>query len=190
MLSIGRPCTREGEFLPDNTPATWEDHDPNDFHPFESRMSFKLADLLYRKVQMSEGNINELMGILFEWTRSLDCHADPPFADAKDMYSTIDACRLGHVSWQSFKVSYDGEVTEDDAPWKRKAYDVWFRDPKQLLQAQLANRDFVNQMDFAPKEIVNRKTGARCYRDLMSGQWAWRQAVRDSLCIITCSRFS
>jgi hypothetical protein len=147
-------------------------------------MSFKLTDLLYRKVQMSEGNINELMDILDEWGRSIDCDGDPPFADAKHMYSTIDACRLGHVTWQSFQVSFNGEVKEDDAPWKRKAYDVWFRDPRELLHAQLANRDFMNQMDFAPKEVINRQTGARCYQDFMSGQWAWRQAVGVSRCMI------
>ena len=137
---------------------------------------------------MSEGNINELMEILFEWARSLDADGDPPFdppfADAKDLYSTIDACRLGHVTWQSFQVSYDGEVEEDGAPWKRKAYDVWFCDPKELLKAQLGNPDFANEMDFAPKEVINRKTGARCYKDFMSGQWAWRQAVCVSRCIL------
>jgi hypothetical protein len=126
---------------------------------------------------MSEGNINNLMEILSEWAKTLDPDADPPFADAKEMYSTIDACRLGHITWESFKVTYDGDVKEDDAPWKQTAYDVWFRDPKELLKAQLGNRDFVDQMDFAPKQVVNRETGARCYQDFMSGEWAWRQAV-------------
>ena len=85
---------------------------------------------------MSEGKINELMDILFEWTRSLNAEDaedtdgdppfDPPFADAKDLYSKIDACRLGHVTWQSFKVSYDGIIKEDDAPWKSRTYNIWF----------------------------------------------------------------
>jgi hypothetical protein len=176
LYYLGRPCNPEGEFLPDNTPATWEDRDCHDFRPFDSRTSFKLADLLYQKVQMSEANINELLEILAEWAGSLDADADPPFADAKDMYSKIDACHLGDIPWQSFRVSYDGNVKEDDAPWKSKTYDVWFRDPRELLKAQLGNREFANHMDFAPKEVINRKTGARCYQDLMSGQWAWRQA--------------
>lgn len=137
---------------------------------------------------MSEGNVNELMEILFEWGRSLDPDANPPFADAKDMYATIDACHLGHVDWQSFKVSYDGDVKEGDPPWKGRSYDVWFRDPKELLKVQLGNREFANQMDFAPKEVVNRKTGARCYQDFMSGQWAWRQAVSISHYNVACAQ--
>jgi hypothetical protein len=138
---------------------------------------------------MSQGEINELMQILSEWSKTLDPEAEPPFADAKDMYSTIDACQLGHIPWQSFKVSFDGEVNEDDAPWKQQAYDVWFRDPKELLKAQLGNKDFEKEMDFAPKEVVDRKTGHRQYQDFMSGQWAWRQAVRiiQSIFIILMS---
>ena len=121
--------------------------------------------------------MNKLMQILFEWVRTLDPEAEPLFSDAKDMYLMIDACQLGHIPWQSFKVSYDGEVNEDDAPWKQKSYDVWFRNPKELLKAQLGNKDFAKEMDFAPKEVVDRETGQQRYQDFMSRQWAWHQAV-------------
>lgn len=146
--------------------------------PFDSRASFKLADLLYRKVQMSEGQISELMEIIAEWARAgLNPDIDPPFADAKDLYATIDASTLGDIPWQSFTVSYDGDINEDDASWKRKSYDIWFRDPYAILRSQLANRSFSEEMDFSPKVVRDRKTKARRYQDFMSGDWAWRQAV-------------
>ena len=131
---------------------------------------------------MSEGNISELMQIIGEWAWThFDKDAEPPFTDAKDMYQTIDASKHGHIPWRSFSLSYTSEDSEDsetDAPWKRKTFEVWFRDPQDVLKMQLGNRDFANDMDFAPKEIKDSKTKARRYRDLMSGRWAWRQAVR------------
>jgi hypothetical protein len=131
---------------------------------------------------MSEGNISELMQIIGEWARTLFAEdAEPPFADAKDMYETIDASEHGHVQWRSFSLSYKSEDLEEemDAPWKQKPYDVWFREPREVLKMQLGNRDFAKDMDFAPKEVKDSKTHARRYRDFMSGRWAWRQAVRS-----------
>ena len=112
------------------------------------------------------------------WARKLDDPDDePPFLHAEDLYDTIDAIELSDVPWQSFTVSYNGTVPEgEDASWKHKSYEVWFRDPFQVLKNQLANRDFAKEMDLAPKKVYG-STGKRRYQDLMSGQWAWRQAV-------------
>ena len=144
---------------------------------FDSRASFKLADLLYSQVQMLAGNISELMEIMGEWVRTqFDLDAEPPFADAKDMYATIDETELGHITWHSFTISFNaGEDDDpsDDTPWKRKSYNVWFRDPKDLLKVQLGKHDFGNKMDFAPKEVRNKETKARIYGNFMSGAWAW-----------------
>jgi hypothetical protein len=141
-----------------------------------SHASFKLADMLYLQVQMSAGNILELMEIMGEWARTqFDPDAEPPFADAKDMYATIDETELGHITWHSFTISFNGgeDIDSDDAPWKRKSYNVWFCDSKDLLKVQLGNRNFGNEMDFAPKEVRNKEMNAWIYGDFMSGAWAW-----------------
>ncbi|KAF8323650.1 hypothetical protein F5887DRAFT_1207891 [Amanita rubescens] len=156
--------TIDGDFLPNNAvPPPWEDPGPDDFSPFRDRADFELAELLYRDVQMPKSSISRLMQI---WACKLDDPDDePPFLHAEDLYDTIDAIELSDVAWQSFSVSYNGTVREgEDAPWKRASYELWFRDPLQVLKNQLANRDFAKEMDIAPK------------KDLMSGQWAWRQA--------------
>ena len=62
------------------------------------------------------------------WARQSDNpQDDPPFSNADDLYATIDATELDDVAWESFTVSYNGKVApDDDAPWKRTSYDVWF----------------------------------------------------------------
>ena len=124
---------------------------------------------------MSAGNINDLLQI---WASTLPGNQDPPFNGKQDMYNTIDRITEGDAPWQNFNVSYNGEIPEGDTtPWKRTKYDVWFRDPRIVLHNQLGNTDFANELDLAPKEVRD-ENGTRRYEDFMSGDWAWRQAVR------------
>ncbi|KAJ6541300.1 hypothetical protein B0H10DRAFT_2181502 [Mycena sp. CBHHK59/15] len=168
----GRPCDRDGTFLlPDTPPPPQERPPPDDFSPYAGRKDFDLADLLYRRVQMSAGAIDELMQ---NWAARTDA-PNPPFADHEDLYSTIDATEIGHVPWQSFTVQYNQPIAAGDVtPWKTQEYVVHFRDPRLVLQQQLANPDFKSEMDFVPKQVF--VDGRREYEDFMSGNWAWRQA--------------
>ncbi|KAJ6629704.1 hypothetical protein B0H10DRAFT_2381236 [Mycena sp. CBHHK59/15] len=169
----GRPCDRDGNFLLPNTPPPPQEHPPpNDYTPYVGREDFELADLLYRRVQMSAGAIDELMQ---NWAARPESAGDPPFADHEDLYNTIDATEIGHVPWESFSVRYNQPIVPGDViPWKTQDYIVHFRDPRKVLQQQLANPDFKLEMDFAPKQVF--VDGSREYEDFMSGNWAWRQA--------------
>ncbi|KAF8266958.1 hypothetical protein EI94DRAFT_1731853, partial [Lactarius quietus] len=84
---------------------------------------------------------------------------------------------IGDVTWQAFSVEFDGEVSSDsETPsWKRKSYEVWFRDPLRIAEAQIANKDYAHEMDYAPKQMFSA-AGKRQYLDFMSGNWAWEQA--------------
>ncbi|KAK2462445.1 hypothetical protein APHAL10511_005542 [Amanita phalloides] len=45
----GRPCDKNGNFLPLNAPPPpWEMIEPDDFSPFSSREAFVIADLLFQ----------------------------------------------------------------------------------------------------------------------------------------------
>ncbi|KAJ7928693.1 hypothetical protein B0H13DRAFT_2228890 [Mycena leptocephala] len=162
----------EGNFLDPNSPPPSRDRPPSDdYSPYAGREDFDLSDLLYRRVQMSAGAIDELMQ---NWAARPGA-SDPPFTDHTDLYNTIDATEIGHVPWESFIVRYNqplapGEVT----PWKTQDYIVHFRDPRLVLQQQLANPDFKSEMDFAPKRVFVGER--REYEDFMSGNWAWKQA--------------
>ncbi|PPQ73084.1 hypothetical protein CVT24_009448 [Panaeolus cyanescens] len=170
----GLPCDAEGRFLPPDSPPlpTQLPSAPDDYSPFDSRASFELADLLYRENQMSASQINKLMEI---FAATMDTN-DPPFFGKDDLYATIDSIQHGDAPWKSFSLSYSGEIAPNDTtPWKTKEFDVWYRDPHTVLQHQLANPDFSGEMDFAPKVVMD-DYGTRRYCDMMSGQWAWRQA--------------
>lgn len=100
-----------------------------------------------------------------------------------DLLETIDAANMGHLPWKSFSLSYQASDDEDlsTVPWKIKDYDVWYRDPHEVLKTQLSNRSFAHRMDFSAKKIFNSKTNSRQYQDLMSGEWAWEQSVHYHL---------
>jgi Plavaka transposase len=101
-----------------------------------------------RKVAIT---ITDLMQI---WAASLSPDHDPPFANKADLYDTIDNTAVGDIPWESFTISYAGEMGEGEvAPWKLAMYDVWYRDPRAILKSQVANPDFANEMDVAPKVI-------------------------------------
>ena len=59
--------------------------------------------------------------------------------------------------------------------WMSENHEVWFRDPLQVLENQIANPDFKGLMDLSPKWVYHK--GKHQYNDLMSGNWAWEQAV-------------
>ena len=163
MIQTAISCLKDHHFPP-----------PDDLSPFETRPQFDLADLLFRKNQMSGSNINELLQI---WTSTLLPEEDPPFISKDHLYNTIDAIELGEVPWNLFSVSFNGDIPEGDtATWKRSSFHVYFQDPRTVLHNQLGNPDFATEMDTAPKE-VHDESGTRRYTDLMSADWSWRQAV-------------
>lgn len=115
------------------------------------------------------------------WTASLLKHHDVgPFKNHDELYKTIDDIPLGDVPWQSFTMEYGGERPEGQAPsWMDAEYEVWFRDPHEVIRNMLANPDFNGEFDYGPvKEYY--ANGKRRFKNLMSGTWAWEQAVRLS----------
>jgi hypothetical protein len=183
-IYTGQPCDADGYDLPMGTPPTpQERRADDDYFPYSSRPEFELADLLFRRVQMSGSKISDLMDIwaAYQQIYDIDPTYGPPFASSQDLYNTIDSTEIGDVAWQAFTVEFDGEVSGESPPWKRKSFEVWFRDPLKIAEAQIANQDFACEVDYAPKRMFSR-AGKRQYSDFMSGNWAWEQAVSFSLC--------
>jgi len=147
----------------------------DDWSPYGSRLEFELAYFLYTHNQMSASHINTLLDL---WAASLIEVGRPAlFSDHKQMYQTIDNTELGDVKWQSFVVKYTGDQGGDPAPWMNDHYDVWFRDPREVVRNMLANPNFADDMDYRPFREYDTKTSTRHWQDFMSGDWAWRQAV-------------
>ncbi|KAM6491755.1 hypothetical protein JOM56_012795 [Amanita muscaria] len=172
-------CNHAGEPIttPDS-PAPPVNHTLQ-WHPFRNRVEFEVADFLYRQNQMSAGNIDVLMKL---WEATLaSCGDEPPFTTHRDLYRTIDDLSTGRTPWESFMVSYQGgDVLESTAPdlalpsWMATDHEIWYRDPRALIQDLIANPTFANEFDYIPYHDYHH--GQHRFGDFMSGDWAWRQA--------------
>ena len=183
FLFVGEICDESGNVLPPDTPPAPHDSDkgPDDWTPYDNRLQFEVADFLFRRNQMSAGDINFLLNL---WAASLATHSDePPFSKATHLYDTIDSTPLGDAAWDSFSLQYNGTRPESNVPsWMEAEYDVWFRDPRTLVHNLLSNPDFKSGFDYAP---FQERTADGCHRfqNFLSANWAWNQAVglRSSL---------
>jgi len=128
---------------------------------------------------MSAGKIDRLLHLL----AAAYPDKPPPFADHTELYSIIDSITDGDIPWESFSVSFNGALPEAGPipPWMEEKYEVWFRDTLAVAEQQIGNPDFDKEMDYAPKRVSHK--GKRRYKDFMSGNWAWEQAVRLKACI-------
>ncbi|EIW75164.1 hypothetical protein CONPUDRAFT_66110, partial [Coniophora puteana RWD-64-598 SS2] len=174
-ISVGRKCDEHGDFLsPGEPPPPSPPRNPNDWSPFGSRLAFETADFFFRHNQMSARHINFMCRL---WGIAMAKHnAEPPFRDHKHVYDTIDDAKVGDIPWQSFSVNYGGaRPPRSVPPWMDAKYDVWFRDPLEVVKNILARPDFKDQMDYSPHPDYDND-GVRQYENLFSGDWAWEQA--------------
>ncbi|EKM77022.1 hypothetical protein AGABI1DRAFT_101971 [Agaricus bisporus var. burnettii JB137-S8] len=170
------PCTSTGALLPENAaPSTLTKAAVDNWAPFKNCAEFQLADLLFRRVEMSIDNINELCAI---HDGLLQNHGDVgPFASANNMYETINSIQHGDAPWLHLKASLSLNVDENTPTWKKKEYDIWYRDPDVVLKQMLNNPDFDGEFDYTPYIELDTK-GEQQWSDVMSGNYAWRQANR------------
>ncbi|KAG1732554.1 hypothetical protein EDB19DRAFT_2003517 [Suillus lakei] len=170
------PCDENGVFLPPGTPPPpTVNRSDDDWMPFQNRTEFETAEFLFKDDQMSASKIDHLLNL---WAATLAKHNDcPPFADHRDLYSTIDSSPLGDVKWDCFQVQYSGEKPDIDVPsWMSNSYDVWFRDPQEVIRNMLANPMFADEMDYRQYREFSSSNDECQWKDFMSGDWAWDQA--------------
>ncbi|THH16385.1 hypothetical protein EUX98_g9309 [Antrodiella citrinella] len=147
----------------------------SDWTPYDDRIQFEMAEFLYKRTQLSQPNVDWLMDAFTAFGYATG--TPPPFVNHDKMHSTIDSTTLGDAPWYSFSAQYTGSrPTDREVPkWMNASYDVWCRNPHTIIRNMLANPDFKDEFDPAPyKEFDNDEV--RQYSNLMSGDWAWRQA--------------
>ena len=157
---------------------------PDDWSPYHNRLEFELADFLFTQVEMPAKKIDALLEI---WAASLlGLHGEPLFTNHAELYQVIDSTHVGKVQWENFMVWYtcngqdndqDGDMEDDASPWKFDTYDVWYRDPRQVIHNILASSGFTSEMDYVPYREYNTTNNQRCWEDFMSGDWAWETVV-------------
>lgn len=102
--------------LPPDTPPPPRNLDggPHNWMPYDNRLQFEVTNFLFRRNQMSAGDINFILGL---WEASLAVHNDePPFSNATDLYNTIDSTPLGDLAWESFSLQYNGTQPASNIP--------------------------------------------------------------------------
>ncbi|KAG2109141.1 hypothetical protein DEU56DRAFT_975209 [Suillus clintonianus] len=147
----------------------------DDWTPYRNRIEFETAEFFFTENQTPAAQINKLLDL---WASTLQKHGDkPPFADFRDLHKTIDKTPLGDVKWQSFSVRYNGERPAADVPpWMDQDFDVWYRDPREVVRNMLANPDYIEEFDYRPYREFLTDGDERQWRDFMSGDWVWDQA--------------
>ena len=176
---IGTPCDKLGNDLPSGTPPPPPDPEtnlppPDDWTPYNNRIEFELADLLFTKQQMSAKDLDKLFNIWEASTVPFDSH--PPFTSSSDMYETIDSTPYGGIQWESFTIRYnlanDPSSNEAPAAWKTAEYDSWFCDPRKLIRNIIANQSFDKEFNYSPYQEYDFE-GQHRFHDLFSGNWCW-----------------
>jgi hypothetical protein len=99
------------------------------------------------------------------------------WASAAELYADIDSVRSGEAPWKTYRVRYQGLLPPGTPPrWMTQEYELCTRDIRQLLHNQLGTTAFKDHVDYVPYRQFNHG-GHRVWSNLMSGEWAWKQAV-------------
>ena len=185
---LALPCDENGNYLPRNTPPP--DHQPldatpdNPFHPFEDRLAFEFADYHFSRQESSESSINEALR-LWAAQSAKNGHDDVPWNSATAMYETIDKIRQGNNPWKSVPFHYNGPKPNPTPKWMSEKYVLVTRNIYHLLCEQIACIDFDGHWDYAPFIEFNHD-GSRVWTNIMSGDWAAKQAVRVFFYMCVC----
>jgi len=169
----GTPCDQEGYDLESGAlPPSQTADGPSGWAPFDSQVQFETADFLFKKAEVSQGDVDILMQL---WASTTVDHC-APFENHQHMLATIDAIKDGDAPWHSFSAKYSGVHPPKNPPdWMVKEYTVFYRDPLTVIRNMISNPTFNGQFDYAP--YMEFEDESRQRSDVMSGDWAWEQAA-------------
>ncbi|KAK0460266.1 uncharacterized protein EV420DRAFT_1620047 [Desarmillaria tabescens] len=175
FLTPWQKTDRDGHYLPPDTPPPMDPPIVNVWAPFNREVQFHLADFLFRKVEMSQSDINELLDL---WSLDMHRHGDDaPFDSHQALYQAIDEIRVGSAPWKCFEMVVPENLGRDAPEWQKRSYQIWFQDPDVVISNILANRDFKKEFDTTPYVDVDVH-GQHRWSDFMSGNYAWHHATQ------------
>ncbi|KAF8139321.1 hypothetical protein K438DRAFT_1785789 [Mycena galopus ATCC 62051] len=147
--------------------------------PFASRIEFNFADFHFSCAQSSAAEINTALDLWAASTMGTD--RSTPWNNAADLYADIDRIQEGNAPWKTHIIRYSGALPPGTPPrWMTQPYELCVRDLREVLHHQLGTRSFKEHVNYVPYRQFNH-AGKRAWSNLMSGDWAWKQATE-----ITC----
>ncbi|KAF7359961.1 hypothetical protein MVEN_00723000 [Mycena venus] len=157
---------------PPKPPA--DGQDPGAGAPFGSRVEFDFAQYHFVELQTSERNINTALDL---WAASVMASGgDVPWRSAAELYATIDDIQSGDMPWKTYEMRYTGPLPAGAPPkWMTQTYEICTRNLLDVLHHQLSTTSFKDHVDMVPYQQFNH-SGKRVWSNLMSGDWAWKQA--------------
>jgi len=169
----GTPCDQDGYDLESGAPPPSQTaDDSSDWAPFSSQVQFETADFLFKKAEMSQGDVDVLMRL---WA-STTADRCTPFESHQDMLAAINSIQDGDAPWHSFSAKYSGvHLAKNPPDWMVKEYTVFCRDPLTVIQNMISNPTFNGQFDYSPYMEFEDESQRRS--DVMSADWAWEQAA-------------
>ena len=128
-------------------------------------------------MQSSAGKINKALDM---WAATvMEYGGDAPWKNATELYATIDAIQHGDLPWKVYEIHYRGPLPPGTPPkWMTETYELCTRNSRQILHHQLATSQFKDTINLSPYRQFDG-TGTRVWSNLMSADWAWKQAVWD-----------
>lgn len=108
---------------------------------------------------------------------SLHSTDEVPWLNADSLYETIDSIQAGNAPWRCYKFSYVGPKPPTPPRWMEETYELNARDVLLVIEQQLETSEFHGHTAYSPYQEFD-VSGNRVYSNLMSGDWAFRQAVR------------
>jgi hypothetical protein len=177
-LHTGQPCDRDGNFLePGAESPLLLNTDTTDWSPFASKPAFEFAEENFEQAQSSATHVNAMLRIMAEHQKIHGLN-EPIYADYNDMLAHIDAISLGDAPFKEFRLRPRGKITDRSPSWMRKTYSFYARNTRTVVHNMLANTQFDGHINYRPY-IEYDASGKRIWSNLMSGDWAFKQAVRD-----------
>ncbi|KAF7436245.1 hypothetical protein PC9H_003074 [Pleurotus ostreatus] len=172
-----QPCDELGNYLPPHTPPPpFEPLDAtpsNPWNPFPDRLAFQWADFYFSDLQASERRINKGLEL---WAAEVEkSNSESPWKNADDLFSTIDAIQEGANPWVSVPFHYHGTLPPNPPKWMTDTYELCMRNILSVLCEQISCTSFNGHYDYVPYRQFNC-SGDRVWTNLMSGEWAAKQA--------------
>ena len=107
----------------------------------------------------------------------MEFSGDSPWKNREELYATIDKIQHGALPWKIYQFRYQGPLRPGTPPkWMTKYYNLCIRNSHQVLLQQLGSSHFKDSMNLSPHHQFDG-TGQCAWLNLMSGDWAWNQAV-------------
>lgn len=178
------PCDAQGNFLPPNSPPppsvipNLDAGADNAWCPFEDRLAFDWAHYHFVELQSSEREINKGLDLWLAAKIKAGDNTPLPWSSAQEMYQTIDSIQEGDAPFVTIQFKYSGPLPEHPPAWMTETYELCTRDARILLHNQLATTGPAERDGFNERPYCQfNHEGDRVWSDLMSGEWAYKEAV-------------